>query len=288
VTRVAFLGLGKMGLPMAGRLLDAGLDLRVWNRSPGPADGLVARGATGAGTAAEAARDAEVVITMLADPTALDDVVFGRDGVASSIGPEAVLIDMSTVGPTAIRSVAQRLRPVRVLDAPVLGSVPHAEAGSLVLLVGGDPGAFSRCTGVLEAMGKARHVGPSGSGAIVKLANNAAGMATLVALGEVLSLTDRAGLDPEVVLDAIGMGPLASFVDRWRDRLTGPASRVDFRLVLARKDLALALDEARGLGLHLTLLQAAIARCDEAVAEGLGDEDNTAVVRHLRDPGRSP
>jgi 3-hydroxyisobutyrate dehydrogenase len=282
VTRVAFLGLGRMGLPMAGRVLDAGQDLRVWNRSPGPADELATRGATAARTAADAARDAEVVITMLADPRALDDVVFGHDGVAGSIGPDAVLIDMSTVGPSAVRRMTERLLPVHVLDAPVLGSVHQAESGSLVILVGGDEGVLDRCSDVLEAMGRVMHVGPAGAGATVKLANNAAGMSALAALGEVLSLTDRAALDPEVVLDALAMGPLASFVDRWRDSLTSPAGQVDFRLVLARKDLALALDESQELGLHLQLLRAAIARYDGAVAAGMGDEDITAVVRYLR------
>jgi 3-hydroxyisobutyrate dehydrogenase len=286
VTRVGFLGLGAMGLPMAGRVLDAGHQVRVWNRSPGPADKLALRAAAAARTAAEAASDAEVVITMLADPRALDDVVFGHDGVAGSIGPDAVLIDMSTVGPTAIRKVAERLRPVRVLDAPVFGSVPQAEAGSLVILVGGDEEALDRCSDVLEAMGRFVHVGAAGAGATVKLANNAAGMSALAALGEVLSLTDHAGLDPGVVLDALAMGPLASFVDRWRDSLTSPAGRVDFRLALARKDLGLALDEAQELGLHLQLLRSAIARYDGAVAAGLGDEDITAVVRYLRAPGR--
>jgi 3-hydroxyisobutyrate dehydrogenase/2-hydroxy-3-oxopropionate reductase len=282
VTRVGFLGLGRMGLPMAGRLFDAGYQLRVWNRTPGPADKLALRGATAARTAAEAARDADVVITMLADPRALDDVVFGNDGVASSIDPEAVLIDMSTVGPTTARRAAERLRPVHVLDAPVLGSVPQAEVGSLVILVGGDEEVLDRCSDVLEPMGRVMYVGPTGAGATVKLANNAAGMSALVALGEVLSLTDVAGLDPEVVLDAVAMGPLASFVDRWRDGLTSPAGRVDFRLLLARKDLALALDESRELGLHLELLRTAIARYDGAIAAGLGDEDITAVVRYLR------
>lgn len=284
---VAFLGLGLMGAPMADRVLDAGHDLRVWNRTAGKADGLVARGATGPPTPAEAVRDADVVITMLADPQALDDVVFGPDGIAGSIGPDAVLIDMSTVGPTAIRTTAERLLPVRVLDAPVLGSVPQAEAGSLTILVGGDREVLLGCTGVLEAMGRVVHVGGAGAGATVKLANNAAGMTTLVTLGEVLSLTDRAGLDPETVLDALGMGPLASFVDRWRGRISDPAGRVDFRLALGRKDMALAQREAEELGLSLEVLRVAIAACDEAVAAGMEDEDNTAVVRHLRAPERS-
>jgi 3-hydroxyisobutyrate dehydrogenase/2-hydroxy-3-oxopropionate reductase len=273
-----------MGAPMAGRLLDAGHDLAVWNRTPARADALVARGAAAAATPAEAVADAEIVVTMVADPQALREVV---DGIAGSIEPDAVFVEMSTVGPTAIRSVAERLRPVRVLDAPVLGSVPQAEAGSLTILVGGDRDPLARCTDVLEAMGRIVHVGPAGAGATVKLANNAAGMSALVALGEVLSFTDRAGLDPEAVLDAIGMGPLASFVERWRPGVTGATGgRVDFRLVLARKDLALAADEAQELGVRLRMVREAIAACDEAIAAGLGDEDNTAVARHVRSAGR--
>jgi 3-hydroxyisobutyrate dehydrogenase/2-hydroxy-3-oxopropionate reductase len=273
-----------MGAPMAGRLLDAGHDLAVWNRTPARADALVARGAAAAATPAEAVADAEIVVTMVADPQALREVV---DGIAGSIEPDAVFVEMSTVGPTAIRSVAERLRPVRVLDAPVLGSVPQAEAGSLTILVGGDRDPLARCTDVLEAMGRIVHVGPAGAGATVKLANNAAGMSALVALGEVLSFTDRAGLDPEAVLDAIGMGPLASFVERWRPGVTGATGgRVDFRLVLARKDLALAADEAQELGVRLRMVREAIAACDEAIAAGLADEDNTAVARHVRSAGR--
>ena len=284
-TRVAFLGLGRMGLPMAARLLDSGHELRVWNRTPGKADELVARGATSEGSAAEAARNAEVVITMLADPPALEEVVFGPDGIADAIDRDAVLVDMSTVGPTAIRSVAERMHPVRVVDAPVLGSVPHAEAGTLSILVGADADSFARCREVLEAMGTVQHLGPPGAGATAKLASNAAVMSTIVSLGEALSLTDRLGANPETVLDAIGSGPLASFVERFRGKLTGDPGRVDFRLALARKDLALAVDEARALGLDLTHLRAAIARCDEAIAAGLGDDDNVAVTRHLRSSG---
>ncbi len=136
-------------------------------------------------------------------------------------------------------------------------------------------------------MGRIVHVGGPGAGATVKLANNAAGMSALVALGELLAYTDRAGIDPETVLDAIGMGPLASVVDRWRPGLVGDAGRVDFRLALARKDLALAVDEAEALGVRLELVRDAVAACDAAMAAGMGEEDNTAVVRHLRASGPS-
>jgi 3-hydroxyisobutyrate dehydrogenase len=280
--RVAFLGLGAMGAPMARRLVDAGHDLRVWNRTPGRDEGLVAAGAHRAVTPAGAVRDAEVVITMLADPPALEQVLFGPGGVAETIEPGSILIDMSTVGPTAIRDVVDRMPAVAVLDAPVLGSVPHAEAGTLAILVGGDREILDRCADLLSAMGTVRYVGPSGSGATVKLANNASVMSTMACLGEVLALTDRAGLDPEVVLDALAMGPLGSFVERWRDKLTGRVNRVDFSLSLARKDLALALEEGDVLGLRLTVAEAAVARCDEAIAAGRGSEDNTAVVAEIR------
>jgi 3-hydroxyisobutyrate dehydrogenase-like beta-hydroxyacid dehydrogenase len=107
-------------------------------------------------------------------------------------------------------------------------------------------------------------------------------MSTMACLGEVLALTDRAGLDPEVVLDALAMGPLGSFVGRWRDKWTGRVSRVDFTLALARKDLALALEEGERSGLRLTLPQAAADRCDEAIEAGRASEDNTAVVEEIR------
>ena len=282
MSRLAFLGLGAMGGPMSGRLLDAGHDLVVWNRTPDRRRELVARGARGASTPAEAARDAEVVLTMLADPRALDEVLFGRHGVAETIAPEATLVDLSTVGPTAIRAAAARLQFVAVVDAPVLGSVPQAEAGTLTILVGGERDALDRCVKVLEELGTVRHVGPLGAGATIKLANNAGVMSVMVCLGEVLALCDRDGLDPETVLDALATGPLGSFVERFRDKVTGRVQRVDFRLALARKDLALALEEAEAAGVRLTLAMAAAARCDEAIEDGRADDDNTTVVAEIR------
>lgn len=241
----------------------------------------MASGADRATTPAEAARGAEVVITMLADPPALEQVLFGPAGVSETIAPEATFVDMSTVGPTAIRQAAERLRPVAVLDAPVLGGVPHAQEGTLTVLVGGEQAVLDRCFALLSVMGTVRHVGPPGAGATVKIASNAAVMVTMASLGEALSLTDLAGLDPEVVLDAIGMGPLGSFVDRFRDRILEQA-KIEFRLVLARKDLALALEEGKAAGLRLTLPEDVAAMCDEAIAAGRADDDNTALVAWIR------
>ena len=242
----------------------------------------MAAGASRAGTPADAVKGAAVVITMVADPAALEQVLFGPDGAAVAIAPDATLIDMSTVGPTAIRAIAEKLAPVAVLDAPVLGSVPHAKAGTLALLVGGDPADLDRCAEILGALGTVRHVGRLGAGATVKLAANAANMSTMVCLGEVLALTDRDGLEPEVVLDALSLGPLGSFVDRFRDKVLGRVSSVDFRLALARKDLALALEEGEADGFTLTIPRSAMARCDEAIGAGCADQDNTSVVPDIR------
>jgi 3-hydroxyisobutyrate dehydrogenase/2-hydroxy-3-oxopropionate reductase len=282
VSTIAVLGLGAMGSAMAARLLNAGHDLTVWNRTPGRDGGLVSAGAHRGETPADAVRDAEVVVTMLTDPPALEAVLFGPDGAAAAIPETATLIDMSTVGPTAIASVVERLGPVAVLDAPVLGSVPSVESGKLVILAGGDRAVFDRHTELLSILGTPIYLGPSGSGAWLKLVNNAASTATLVALGELLALTDRAGLGIDSVLQGLEAGPLASLIERWRPRLKGEDQASYFRLALARKDLALVFDEAEREGVDLSVAETAAARCDEAIGSGLGDEDFGAIVPFLR------
>lgn len=282
MSTIAVLGLGAMGSAMAARLLNAGHDLTVWNRTPGRDGGLVSAGARRGETPADAVRDAEVVVTMLTDPPALEAVLFGPDGAAAAIPETATLIDMSTVGPTAIASVVERLGPVAVLDAPVLGSVPSVETGKLVILAGGDRAVFDRHTELLSILGTPIYLGPSGSGAWLKLVNNAASTATLVALGELLALTDRAGLGIDSVLQGLEAGPLASLIERWRPRLKGEDQASYFRLALARKDLALVFDEAEREGVDLSVAETAAARCDEAIGSGLGDEDFGAIVPFLR------
>lgn len=281
MTRVAFLGLGAMGHPMAARVLGAGNDLTVWNRTPGRDEQLVSSGAKRAATPADAARDVEVAITMVADPKALDDVLFGAGGVAETLAPTATLIDMSTVGPTAFLAATDRLA-AHAIDAPVLGSVPHAESGTLTILAGGDPQVIDRNAELLGVLGTIFRAGASGAGAALKLAANAAGMSALVALGEVLALTDRIGVDPAVALDGIGAGPLASLVERWRSRITNSVEDVNFSLALASKDLGLILEEADRAGVQLTIPAATAARYREAIEAGRKEEDFTAVVAQVR------
>lgn len=282
MSAIAVLGLGAMGRAISSKLRGAGHDLAVWNRTPGRGDELVSTGARRAQTPADAVRDAEVVITVLTDPPALEDVLFGSHGAAPAIPHSSILIEMSTVGPAEIASVAERLAPVNVLDAPVLGSVPSVEAGRLMILVGGDREAFDRHGDLLAVLGTPMYVGPSGSGAWLKLINNAASIGTLVALGELLALTDRAGLEIDVVLDSLKLGPLASLIDRWRPRLKGEEDGSYFRLALARKDLALVFDEAERAAVRLSVPETAAARCDDAIEAGLGDRDFGAIVGFLR------
>lgn len=282
MSTIAVLGLGAMGHAIAAKLLAAEHDLGVWNRTPGKDDELVAAGARRADSPADAVRDVEVVITMLTDPPGLEEVLFGSEGAAVAIPRTATLIEMSTVGPTAIASVVERLAPVAVLDAPVLGSVPSVETGRLVILAGGDHAVFDRHAELLSLLGTPVYLGPSGSGAWLKLVNNAASTATLVALGELLALTDRAGLEIDAVLRGLEVGPLASLIERWRPRLRGEDQSSYFRLALARKDLAITFDEAERKGTELTVAAAAAARCDEAIEAGLGNEDFGAIVPFLR------
>jgi 3-hydroxyisobutyrate dehydrogenase len=282
MTAVAVLGLGAMGRAIAHRLMSAGHGLTVWNRTPGKDEELVAAGAHPAATPADAVRNTEVVLTMVTDPPALEQILFGTDGAASAISLTATLIDMSTVGPTAIASVVERLAPVAVLDAPVLGSVPSVQSGTLVIFVGGEREVFDRHAELLSLLGTPMYLGGSGSGAMLKLVNNAAGTAALVAVGELLALTDRAAVDPDVALDSLAAGPLASLIERWRPRLTGEDHASYFRLALARKDLGLAVDEAERASVRLTVVEAAAARGDEAIEAGLGDEDFGAIVPFMR------
>lgn len=284
---LAFCGLGRMGGPMAGRLLEAGHDLVVWNRSPERAAGLVEQGARLASSPAEAAREAEAVITMLATPEALEGVVFstGKDsqGLAAGLAPGATLVEMSTVGPDAVRRMAQRLpEGTEVLDAPVLGSVPQATDGSLKIFVGGAQATFERWRSLLEAMGRPVRFGALGSGAAMKLVANSTLGAVMSAVGEALALADGLGLDPALVLDTLAESPVGATVKSKRALIESGDYQPNFALTLAAKDLRLVDEAARGVGVEAWVAAAARAHYDDAERAGLGDLDYSAVVAHVR------
>lgn len=283
MTRVAFCGLGRMGVPMAARLVGTGHDVTVWNRTPGRAASLVDGGAAEAGSPAQAASGADVVITMLADPPALDAVVFGPDGVAGPLRAGATLVEMSTVGPEAVRSLAARLPDgVDVLDAPVLGSVPQATEGTLKIFVGGDVEAFERCRPVIDAMGAPRHLGPLGAGAAMKLVANSILGALMSGLAEALALADALDLDEPAVLDILAESPIGVTVKGKRAFIESGAYPANFTLALAAKDLRLVTSAAEAAGVELRMAPAARSWLERADEHGLGDLDYSAVIADVR------
>jgi len=283
MTTVAFCGLGQMGAPMAARLLDGPDQLMVWNRTPERAAALVEGGARSAATPAEAAAGADAVVTMLSTPEALEEVVFGTDGVAAGVGSGATLIEMSTVGAAAVRSLAARLPAgVDVLDAPVLGSVRQATDGTLKVFAGGDPAAVERRRPLLERMGVVTHLGPLGAGASMKLVANSVLGTLMTGLAEALALADSFGLEQDTVLDLLAESPIGATVKSKRDNIVSDSYPANFKLALAAKDLRLVEQAAADAGLHLRVAPAARAWLEHADEAGLGDADYSAVIAAVR------
>ena len=283
MTTIAFCGLGRMGVPMAGRLLGAGHDVTVWNRTAERAAPLVERGAKQGESPAAAASGADVVITMVADPPALEDVVLGSDGLGAELAPGTTLVEMSTVGPDVVRGLARRLpEGVDVLDAPVLGSVPQATDGTLKIFVGGDEAVFERWRPVLDAMGTPRHLGPLGSGAAMKLVANSTLGALMCGLAEALALADALGLEEHAVLDVLAESPIGATTKSKRKLIESGEYPANFKLALAAKDLRLVTAAAEEAGLELRLAPGARAWLEAADAEGLGELDYSAVIAAVR------
>ena len=258
MTRIAFLGLGKMGAPMAARLLSAGHELTAWNRSPEKADPLIEQGATAASSPADALTNADIVITMLATPEALTEVLFGRDGAADAMRSGQTLIEMSTVGPATIRELTSKLPAgVTLVDAPVLGSVPAATGGTLLVFVGADESVFARVRPILETLGRVRRVGGPGAGAAIKLVVNLTLGSAMTTVGEALALARAFGLDRTVVPDVLEESPVGNTVRGKRQRIESGHYPANFTQALAEKDLRLIEEAAREHDLTLRVARAA-------------------------------
>lgn len=276
---VAVVGLGAMGARIARRLLDAGHELVVWNRDPARARPLVELGARRAETPAEAARRTEVVLTMVADPGALRDVTEGSDGILAGGSAATTVIQMSTVGQAATARLASSLPPDRFLDAPVLGSVTEAEAGALVVFVGGHPAPVERWTPLLAVLGSVVPVGPVGAGTGAKLVANTTLLGVLGVLGESLALADGLGLPRGVAFQVLAVTPLAAQADRRRESVETGRYPTRFALSLARKDADLIAEAARSSGVELRLAASVRAWFADAEQAGLGQDDYSAVLR---------
>jgi 3-hydroxyisobutyrate dehydrogenase/2-hydroxy-3-oxopropionate reductase len=283
MAKLGFCGLGQMGTPMALRLVDAGHEVTVWNRTSGRAASVLERGAREASSPAEAADGADGVVTMLSDPVALREVVFGPNGAAQGISRGSALIEMSTVGPHAVREVAARLPDgVSMIDAPVLGSVPQARDGILKVFVGGSKPDFDRWAPVLQAMGTPTWMGELGAGASTKLVVNSSLMVLMTGLAEALALADRLGLEESRVLDVLADSPIGVPARGKRPFIESGRYPPNFKIALARKDASLVVETADALGLDLPLAQAAQSWMAAADDAGLGELDYSAVIAQAR------
>jgi 3-hydroxyisobutyrate dehydrogenase-like beta-hydroxyacid dehydrogenase len=279
VSKIAFLGLGQMGTPMAMRLLDAGHDLVVWNRSSDRARPLTERGAGLASTPSEAAAGVEFAVTMLATPEAVEEVLFGTEGLVEGLGPGQILIEMSTIGPAAVRSLASRMPAgVTLVDAEVRGSVPEATEGTLHVFVGATDGDFGRVHPIVRSLGAVRHVGGPGAGAAMKLVVNSTLGVAIVALGEALALGASVGLRQAEILDVLEDSPIGPTVRAKRSNVESGRYPPSFKLRLADKDLRLVTEVGDQAGLDLRVARATRAWLDEAMEQGAGDLDFSSVV----------
>ncbi|HZA20241.1 MAG TPA: NAD(P)-dependent oxidoreductase, partial [Actinomycetota bacterium] len=222
------------------------------------------------------------VITMLASPEALAEVATGDEGIASGIDSGTTLIEMSTVGPAAVARIAEGMPDgVEVVDAPVLGSVPEAEKGTLKVFVGSSDATFERLRDLLSAVGEPFHIGPPGSGAAMKLVVNSTLGALQLAFAEAMKLADALGLDPSKALDVLEGSAIGGTVRKKREKLESGVFEPNFKLALAAKDLRLVIDAARANGIELPGVEAALAAFEAADNAGLGDLDYSAVVAFL-------
>jgi len=287
MSKIAFLGLGMMGSQMARRLIDAGHDVTVWNRTAERAEPLALLGAEVATTPAAAVDGAEFVVTMLARPDAVDAVLFGVDGVATAPAPGLVWIDMSTIGPDEFRGFAARLpEGVTPVDAPVRGSVPEATSGRLQIYVGASDDDFRLVQPLLSSLGQPRHVGPSGAGAATKMVVNVALVASMVILGEATVLADVLGLDRSTTLDVLADSPIGPTVRAKGANLEASEYPPSFKLLLATKDMMLVDRAIRDAGIELPTAGAARQWMETALAEGAGDRDFSAVAATIAEHAR--
>jgi 3-hydroxyisobutyrate dehydrogenase len=285
-TKVALLGLGLMGMGMAGRLLDAGFPISVWNRTPEKAEPLAKRGAQVARSPREAAAGAAVVLSMLSDVPVCRDVWLGRGEAILGSAPGTVLIESSTVTVDWIHELnrAAGQAGCELIDAPVTGSKPQAAQGQLLFLAGGSAATVNKVTPVLKAMGRdVVHVGPIGSGARLKLINNFLAGSQAASLAEALSVIERSGLDREKALQVLTEGaPGSPIIKLLSTRMTDRAYEPNFVLSLMAKDLRYAVTEADTQGLDLDMGRAALRVFEHAISAGQGEEDMSAVVEQFR------
>ncbi len=281
--RVAVIGLGTMGAPMARHLLVAGHEVTVHNRTRSREEPLEAAGAGRAASPAEAAAAAEAVLTCVSDTPDLEHILLGPAGVAEGLEPGGLVVDCSTVSPAATAAIAATLRErgIGLVDAPVSGGSEGAERGTLTIFCGGTDADVARARTVLEAFGsRITHLGPSGAGQVAKAVNQVMIAGTYATVGEGIALAEAAGLDLPQLVEALSAGAAASWVLTNRaGNMIADTYPLGFKVALHRKDLGIALDEAGRAGLRLGVSELVAAQEDVLMGEGHGDEDVSALAR---------
>jgi 3-hydroxyisobutyrate dehydrogenase len=281
-----------MGSGMAGRLLSHHFPVSVYNRNPAKARALVDRGAFLARSPREAAMGSDLVLSMVADDAASREVWLGTNGALVAASPGALLIESSTltVGWIKELAAAAAVRECEFLDAPVTGTKPHAESGELLFLVGGSARAFAAVKPVLSVLGRdSIHLGPTGSGALMKLINNFLAAVQAVSFAEALALIDAGGLSRDQAVSILTEGvPGSPMVKRIAARAAAGDFTPHFLLRLMAKDVGYALEEGKQRQVDLRTAAAALAVFREAIAAGYGEQDFTAVVESLAANAASP
>jgi 2-hydroxy-3-oxopropionate reductase len=285
--RIGFVGLGIMGKPMAAHLLEAGYPLTVLNRSRGPQDELVAAGARAGQSPRRVAEESDVVITMLPDSPDVEQVVLGAGGVMEGLRPGSLVIDMSTISPAVARRVATvaRERGSDALDAPVSGGQVGAQNATLSIMVGGSVAAFERARPIFERLGKnIVHVGEAGAGQVTKAANQIVVAVTIAAISEALLLAAKSGVDPAKVREALlGGFAQSKILDAHGNRMLQRNFAPGFKTRLHRKDLAIALNTAREIGMSLPVTANVAELMNALIAHGGADLDHSALVTVLEE-----
>ncbi len=282
--RIAFLGIGLMGAPMAERLIGASHALTLWNRTREKAEAVAARGARVAATPETAASGSNILITMLETGPVVETVLFGPAGAAAALESGALVIDMSSSPPPLARDHALRLaaRGIAYLDAPVSGGVVGARAGSLAIMAGGKAEDFTRAKPIFDCLGRATLVGPAGSGQLAKCCNQAIVAITIGAVSEALLLAAASGADPAAVREALTGGFADSRIlqlhgKRMIEREFVPGGRARVQL----KDQDTIVAAARDAGLNLPLTECVTALYRDLVAQGRGELDQNALLLEL-------
>ncbi len=285
--KIAFIGMGTMGEPMAMNILKGGYEVIVHNRNRDKEKEVAEKGAVRATSPAAAAADADVVIICVSDTPDVRAILLGDDGVINGAKKGSIVVDMSTISPSATREMAVALaeKGIRMIDAPVSGGSEGAQQGTLAIMVGGNSEDIERVRPVLETMGKTiTHVGPIGAGQITKAINQVVIAATYLGVAEGMTLGMKAGLDMEKVVAAIAGGAAGSWVLSNRaGNMVNNDYPLGFRVRLHAKDLKIALEAARDLGVALPVSAFAEQVESGLIGRGHGDEDVSAVARSIRE-----